>query len=121
MEMMVPEKKRRVILKKGINHVAVNLEDVVCFYYESKVVFALTREGYKFISPESLTDLEGYLDQHMFFRVNRQSIINGRFIKSFRVYNQVKIRVELEVPSREYHVEVSQKRVARFRKWVYGI
>lgn len=110
----------RFFLKRGNAHVAVNLTDIVCFYHQSKVVFALVANGSKYLAEKNLKELEQLLDPRVFFRVNRHSIINGRFIHSFRTINQVKVEIEMEFGSPPYHALVSQKRAAAFRKWLHS-
>ncbi len=113
--------KRRVILKIGVNHIAVNLSDIIAFFYDTKIVFSITKDGLKYISDQTLSQLENELSQHIFFRVNRKCIINGHHIKSFKSFTKTRLIVEMEFLSKEYTVIVSQKRASSFKKWVYKL
>ncbi|MFL5740174.1 MAG: LytTR family transcriptional regulator DNA-binding domain-containing protein [Flavisolibacter sp.] len=109
---------KRVFFKKGSNHVAVKLLDIASFYYESQLVFALTREGKKFLVEKNLTELEKKLDKGIFFRANRRYIISSRLIRSFKTVDKVKVQVEMETSGKYFPVIVAQKRVSKFRKWI---
>jgi DNA-binding LytR/AlgR family response regulator len=121
LENLMQDMNRKLFLKKGNAHIAINLRDIICFYYDSKIVFALVKNGSKYITEKNLTELQQQLHEKSFFRVNRRCIINGNFIRNFKTVNQVKVQVEMEFGSKEYQVLVSQKRVASFRKWVYTL
>lgn len=113
---------RKIIVKRGIYNVAIELSDVILFYSENKVVYALLSDGSKFISEASLFRLEEKLNTHPYFRINRKCIINGDYIKSFKTHDKIRVEVVLKGPmQKDINVLVSQKRVAQFRKWVYTL
>jgi len=113
---------KKIIVKRGIYNVAIELSDVVLFYSESKIVYALLSDGSKFISEVSLFSLEQKLNTQCYFRINRKCIINGNYIKSFKTHDKIKVEVVLKGPlQKDLIVLVSQKRVAQFRKWVYTL
>ncbi len=78
------KKKTRMIVKKGIDHVSIKMEDIALFYTENKIVFLIDRFGKKFISDKTMNELETELDDSVFYRANRQYIINLSFVKSYR-------------------------------------
>ncbi len=110
--------KSRMIVRKGIENIALRLEDVVLIYTEEKVVFAVDKNGKKYMVDQRLTDLEQELDAGIFFRANRQYIVNIGFIKSYKTYERVKLQVDLSMPNLNHHIVVSQETAPLFKRWI---
>ncbi|HEX7846537.1 MAG TPA: LytTR family DNA-binding domain-containing protein [Chitinophagaceae bacterium] len=113
------EKRRtRIVVRKGLEHILLKLEDVAMLYTENKVVFVYDREGKKYIGEKNLADIYTELDAKMFFRANRQYIVNAEFVKSYKSYEKVKLQVSLTIPELIQHsIIVSQENAPHFRKW----
>jgi DNA-binding LytR/AlgR family response regulator len=71
---------RRLPVMKGKKIVLVNLEDVVWIGVEDELVFAHTRSE-KYMVNTTMTELEGRLNPHVFFRCHRSSIVNLNHVK----------------------------------------
>lgn len=112
------QKRTRLIVKKGLEHVSLLLEDIVLFFTENKIVYVIDKKGRKYLADKNLGDLEQELDQKTFFRVNRQFIININYIRSFKTYERVKLQVELTLSDINYFIVVSQETAPHFRKWI---
>jgi DNA-binding LytR/AlgR family response regulator len=98
------------------------LENIVFFYTENKIVFAIDQAGKKYVVNGNLTVLESELDTNIFFRANRQFIINIGHVKSFRTYERVKLKVDMNSDelNNKYFIIVSQETAPAFRKWIYA-
>ncbi len=112
-------KRTRLVVKKGIEHITVKLEDIVLFYTENKIVYVIDRAGKKYLIDKPLSELEQELDERMFFRANRQYIINVNAVKGFKAYDKVKLLIELNLPENGHTVIVSQENAPAFRNWIY--
>ena len=110
--------RSRLIVKKGIENVALKTDDIVVIYTEEKLVFAIDKEGKKYIVDKKLAELEMELDTNIFFRANRQYIVNIGFIKSYKTYERVKLQVDLSMPNLNHHIVVSQEMAPFFKKWI---
>jgi len=113
-------KKNRLVVRKGTTHISLRLEDVILFYTEHKIVFATDTAGNKYMVDKTLQQLEEMLDSRLFFRANRQYIININFIHAFKTYDKVKTLLELSVPELQHTIIISQENAAEFRKWIYN-
>jgi len=113
-----PKTKSRLLVRKGIEHIALKTEDIVLIYTEEKLVFAITTEGKKYIVDKKLGELEHELDSGVFFRANRKYIVSVGFIKSYKTFERVKLQVDLSVPELNHHIVVSQETAPTFRKWI---
>jgi len=110
--------RSRLIVRKGIEHVALKVDDIALIYTEEKLVFVVSRDGKKYISDKKLADLDQELDSSIFFRANRQYIVNIEFIKSYKSFERVKLQVDLAMPNLNHIIVVSQETAPLFRKWI---
>jgi DNA-binding LytR/AlgR family response regulator len=112
-------KKTRLVVKKGIESIALPFDDIVLFFTENKVVYVIDKTGKKYLSDKNLGDLEMELDKNKFFRANRQYIVNINYIRSFKPYEKVKLQIDLATTDINHAIIVSQETAPIFRKWVY--
>jgi DNA-binding LytR/AlgR family response regulator len=112
------KKKIRLLVKRGIEFVPLPLEEIALFYTENKLVYVIDKHGKKYMSDRTLNELEVELDDTVFFRANRQYIINLNFVRSFKAYEKVKLQVDLLVPEIDHFIVISQSTAPDFRKWI---
>jgi DNA-binding LytR/AlgR family response regulator len=112
-------KRSRLIVRKGMEHLTLKLEDVALLYTENKLVYVVDRLGKKYIGDKNLGEMELELDETLFFRANRQYIININFIKGFRPFEKVKLLVEMALPELKHEIIISQENAPQFRQWIY--
>ena len=112
------KKKTRLIARRGATYYALKYADISLIYTSDKVVYVIDRESKRYMADNSLAELENELDHSIFFRANRQYIINCDFIKSFKPYQKVKLLVDMEVPDLEEPLIISQQVSPAFKKWM---
>jgi len=121
----LPEKKKRarLVVKKGVENISMSLEDVALFFTENKTVYVIDRAGKKYVTKKNLSELEQELDESVFFRANRQHIININHVKSFRTYEKVKLKINMKLKelNGQYYIIISQETAPAFRKWIYAV
>jgi two-component system, LytTR family, response regulator len=81
-------------------------------------VYVINRDSKKYLIDQTLTELEQELDHAIFFRANRQYIVNLNFIKSFKPYEKVKLLLAVNVHDLAEPVIVSQQVAPVFKKWI---
>jgi DNA-binding LytR/AlgR family response regulator len=118
LQLLEPASKKRMIVRKGLEHVALKLEEIVMFYTENKVVYTIDATGRKYLAEKNLGDLEKELDAHHFFRANRQYLVNLDYIHGYRPYEKVKLEIELRPQFPPHQVIVSQETAPVFREWM---
>jgi len=111
-------KKERLLVRKGIEHIALKLEKIALIYTENKLVYVVDHSGTKYLCDKTLSDLEQELDNMTFFRVNRQYIININYVKSFKPFEKVKLLVDITIPEISHNIIISQETAPAFRKWM---
>ncbi|PWU01751.1 MAG: hypothetical protein C5B52_06955 [Bacteroidetes bacterium] len=108
----------RIVARHGQEFQVLKLQDIACFYSKHKLIFLLDKDNSKFVAEKNnLRELDEELDESIFFRANRQYIININFIRSFRISSKSKIIVELSLPHAE-EIIVSQENASAFKKWI---
>lgn len=111
-------KKCRLLVKRGVANIALLLIDIAVIYTKNKLVYVIDRNSKKYSIDKTLTELEENLDYTIFFRANRQYIININFVRSFKSYKKVKLLVDMDIPELEEPVIISQHIAPAFRKWM---
>ncbi len=114
----IPEKKMRLLIRKGPESISKPVEEIALFYTENRVVYVIDKTGKKYLTDKNMNELEMELDATVFFRANRQYIINLNFIKYFKPYEKVKLLLELNVSDLNHVVIISQKSAPEFRSWI---
>lgn len=111
-------RKKRMIVKKGLENISLRLEDIVLFYTENKIVYVTDRWGKKYLSDKNLSELEEELDNAVYFRANRQYIININYVRGFKSFEKVKLLIDLTLPDLNHSIIVSQEMAPHFKEWM---
>ncbi|QNR86821.1 response regulator transcription factor [Pedobacter riviphilus] len=91
--------------------------DVSFFHSEHKITYAHLPSGWNEVVPQNMGELEEQLDPTLFFRLNRQYIVNINAIN--KVYNH--FNSKLKVSFHHYpllEAFVSRERVPLFKAWL---
>lgn len=112
--------KTRLIVQRGTENFALRMEELALFYTENKIVFVIDSLEKKYICDKNLSELESELNENIFFRANRQYIINVNYIRGFRMFEKVKLQVDMRIPA-NHHIIVSQEMAPVFKKWINGM
>jgi DNA-binding LytR/AlgR family response regulator len=114
--------KERILVRKGTSNTSLPVTDIAFFYSEMKITFAVDFRDNKYYSDYKLSDLEQMLDKKLFFRANRQVLVNINAIREFRSIEFSKIELHLKQNSyiREA-VIISQFTAPDFKKWIANL
>ena len=119
MKFISKHKKTRLLVKKGLENIALRLEDIVLIYTQNKLVYVIDSCTKKYIADKTLSELEAELDASTFFRVNRQYIVNINYVKSFKSFEKVKLLVDITIPEINHSIIISQETAPAFRRWMH--
>jgi len=116
-----PQKRHRIIIRKGMEYQSIKTDDIACFYTEHKLIFSIDKDAKKYLTEtRNLSELIEELEESKFFRVNRKYIVNVNFIKRFLPVEKSKVVVELTIPINE-EIVVSQENASDFKRWMNEI
>ncbi|MCC6411035.1 MAG: response regulator transcription factor [Saprospiraceae bacterium] len=111
---------RRMLIKLGNSIKLVDMADAAYFYTKDKITFLVNKStGKRFPVDYPLDKLENMLDPDVFFRINRQFIVNIHGIKEMQPYSKSRVKVVLE-PHTDQETIVSTERSADFKRWLVG-
>lgn len=111
---------RRMLIRFGNSIKLLEMGDAAYFYTKDKITFLVARTtGKRFPVDYPLDKLETLLDPRIFFRINRQFIVNVAAIREMHPYSKSRVKVDLE-PSTDLETVVSTERSAEFKKWLVG-
>ena len=110
------EFKSRFMVRRGSKIIPVETSEVACFLKEEFVTL-ITFENDRYLVDYTLDHLETQLDPKVFFRMNRQCIVNYKAISSADRGATGKLKVQLKVGVKGELV-ISQKRTAQFKLWL---
>ncbi len=93
----------------------INVSEITHFFSEDKMTFAQTLEGRDLPINHSLIELENRLAKDVFFRGNRNLIININFIEDVRFGNRVTVRLK---DAKKTEFLVAHERVKTLREFL---
>jgi len=93
-------------------------ELVAYFYTSNQVVYAVTEQR-EFVLNENLEEIEKRLPDEIFFRANRQFIIQKKFVANAELYFNNRLIVHLKQKTPE-KIVISREKAAAFKDWLIG-
>lgn len=109
--------KKRWLLKRGTDYIALKTEEIAFFYAAHKMVCLVDTGGQKYLLDKSLSDIERELNPAHFFRLNRQFLAHINSIKKLKSIGKGRLLVELAPPAPE-DVLISSEQTAAFKDWL---
>lgn len=111
------KKKSRFMVKSGNTLKTIAGENVAYFLAEEGVVLLVTFNGKRYVVNYTLDQLEQLLDEEMFFRANRQLMVNIGSIKEVQPYFKGRLHVILE-PGIAGEQIISSNKASSFKNWL---
>ena len=109
--------KKRFLVKRGTDYLAIKAGDVAYFYATQKLVCMVDHSGQKFILDKSLAEVEKEVDPACFYRLNRKYLANMIAIKKIKAFSKSKLLIHVE-PVVDEQIIISQENAAAFKEWL---
>lgn len=106
-------------IKDGRQNVLLGFDLIVAFLADDDYTAVVTTNGNRYLLDKSLDKIERTLPSELFFRLNRQYIVQRKIIMGFAKLENGKLRVNLS--GFEYmpaHVQVSRTKAPDFKRWL---
>lgn len=119
--MQKPEKtfRKSFLIAYRDKLIPVESRQIAWFYTANEQVYAHTLDARQYIIEETLEELEKQLDPGVFFRANRQYIINRKAISEIEHHFNGRLFVKIS-PATPENVLVSKARATVFKNWLNG-
>ena len=111
------EIRSRFLARVGTKFISVTCDQIAYFYTKDKLQFIKTIKNENLIIDKRLDEIEAEVDSSIFFRANRQFIINYNYIEKVHAWFSGKLKVQL-IPAAYEDIIVSRLRAADFKKWL---
>ena len=112
--------KKRFMVKIGEHIRSITADQIAMLYADGRDVYLVTTQQKKFIIDYTLETLEGILDPHQFFRINRTFILNINAIKDVLVYSSSRLKITM-LNDFDKEIIVSREKVNEFKTWFDGV
>jgi DNA-binding LytR/AlgR family response regulator len=109
--------KERFLIKNGTRLTPIHISQIAFFYTRDKCQYIKTCDNKDLIIDKHLDEIEGKVESKIFFRVNRQFIINYHHIEKVHAWFNGKLKVIVQPASYE-EIIVSRLKTASFKKWL---
>ena len=111
------EYRRRFLVRHLSQWLPIETSEIAFFYSEEGVTLFRTKTGQKFSLDYTLDELETMLEPAIFFRANRQFLINIGCVQQIHPYFNNKLKLTLR-PTPSEEVLVSRERATDFKRWM---
>jgi len=111
--------KKSLLLNQKEKIIPVQVKDIAYIFLEKNAVNITSFNGQRFYMTMPLDEMERLLDPFLFFRANRQFLVNRNAIQSVERYFARKLIVRLSMNTPETII-VSKARTTEFLKWLEG-
>ncbi len=98
----------------------VNAAQIPCFFSEFNITRAFDPKGKKYSLDKNLKELETTLDPTIFFRANRQFIVNRSAIVSVTKAANKKLLIQINQGNDVIDISISRAKSPSFKKWLNG-
>ncbi len=108
--------KEKFIVHMRNSWIPINTSDIACFVRDN-LNYLHTIQGERYMLDFStLEDIEELLDPAIFYRANRQSIININAIQNVKPHENQKLSVCMRLPLK-MEIDISREKAPSFKKW----
>ena len=109
--------KSRFFIKVGMRFQSVQVEDICCFFVEERNTFLRTQNGKTYDLDNSLEQLQKLIDPSLFFRINRNYLVNINCINEIISYSTTRLKLKLKGVNSDDLI-VSRDKVSEFKRWM---
>jgi len=109
--------KKRILTYHKDELIKLDIEDIAYILLDTGITYIYTIDNRQFNSNNSLDEVMKWLDPAVFYRANRQFIVNINSISSILLYgkNQLKLIIK---PDPKIDIIISKNKVSEFKIWL---
>ena len=89
-------KDAEITIESGTKLTKLTYENIACFYSENKIVYTVQNDGSTINTDFTLNELEEKINDQLFFRANRQTIIHKDTVDIIEKIENGKLRIRLK-------------------------
>lgn len=109
--------KKRFLVFSGKSIVPI-LSSEIAYFTKQEIIFLVDFTGKQYVTEyRSLDEIQELLDEKIYFRANRQYLININVISSFETDYMGKLHLKL-TNSESIDISISKDKAAEFKRWI---
>lgn len=110
--------KQRFLVSMRNQWMPVPAKEIACFAKEVlNYIYLFNGERY-LVDYNTLDEIEELLDPQVFYRANRQFIINIDAIQAVKPMENAKLLIKLKAPNHKFSIDMSRDKTPIFKKWL---
>ena len=113
-----PKTKERFLIKVGDHYRSIPTSSIDSFFILERSTFIQTATGKNYAIDHSLDKIEQLVDPRIFFRINRNCIVNYSAIRDIIAYSSSRLKLILNNQTEKEDMLVSRERVTEFKGWM---
>lgn len=110
--------KERFIVNMRNQWMPVSTKDIACFAKETLNYVYLYSGERLLLDFNTLEEVEELLDPNIFYRANRQYIINIDAVQTVKPAENAKLVIRLKEPNHKFEIDMSREKAPAFKKWL---
>jgi DNA-binding LytR/AlgR family response regulator len=110
--------RNRFLVKIGANYRSIQVSEICCFYILERAVFIRTFADADYSIDYSLDYIQKAIDSKVFFRINRNCIVNINAISDMISYSSSRLKIKLNSHKPIDDLIVSRDKVSEFKTWI---
>jgi DNA-binding LytR/AlgR family response regulator len=110
--------KTRFLVKVGVNYHSILTRDIEMFFIRERSVFIHTFQGKTFDVDYSLEQLQQLVDPDLFFRINRNVMVNIEAVSKLVTYSSSRLKLVVQSGFNADELIVSRDKVSDFKRWM---
>ncbi|MBB5635589.1 DNA-binding LytR/AlgR family response regulator [Pedobacter cryoconitis] len=112
-----PNYRSRFLIPYRDGYKTITVPDIAYFYSENKITNIVTCDAKEQAISYTMDELEEQLDPAVFFRANRQYLINIKSLESIHNYFNGKLKLML-APAAPSDIHISKEKASQFKRWL---
>jgi DNA-binding LytR/AlgR family response regulator len=109
--------KTTILVRNKESYIPIVISSIALFYVDTEIVYAYTFNNQKYAAFKSINDIENDIDPSLFYRINRQMLINRTAVAEIQPYFNRKVIVKTHHKINEQLI-VSRLKVIDFMNWM---
>ncbi len=107
----------KLISRVGQKTTIVEIDDIVFIYHTERITRAYLNNGSHHLLDQTLDALTGFLPERGFYRINRQAIVNRKYISAYSKVSSNRLLLSTN-PKFDIELIVSKVNHSEFKAWV---
>jgi DNA-binding LytR/AlgR family response regulator len=109
--------KTSILVHYKESFMPVAVHKIAFFVVENEILYIQTFDNQRYVVFKSMSEIESSIDPSLFFRINRQVLLNKNAIKEIQPFFNRKVIIKTDVRIKEQLI-VSRLKVTEFMSWI---